>query len=234
MKIRVKGLRYVKASELRTDGNWKLHPATQRFGLTASLAEIGFCDPIIARETEQGLFIIDGHMRAEQCGDQVVPVVVLDVDEREAAKLKVALDGLGLLSEADRDQLDGLLGQIESETAAFRSTLQNVADRIRSLLSDEELLGGDAHELSDSEAKALGIDKQVEKAKGDAVIKKMAALAEDTYDIVCIVCKRRSQLREVADRLGIELDSRDESSRIGVLRGIRAERFLEAWDGRKT
>ena len=62
-KDRIKELRRVPASELIPNlKNWRTHPQAQRDALRGVLAEIGFVDALIARETpkhnpeEMGLF----------------------------------------------------------------------------------------------------------------------------------------------------------------------------------
>ncbi|KKK79102.1 hypothetical protein LCGC14_2836880, partial [marine sediment metagenome] len=61
---RVRELRRVPASELLANPrNWRRHPGAQVAALRGVLAEIGFADAMIARETPEGLELIDGHLR---------------------------------------------------------------------------------------------------------------------------------------------------------------------------
>jgi hypothetical protein len=88
IRDRIKELRRVKASDLLPNPrNWRKHPKAQADALRGVLAEIGFADALLARETDRGLMLIDGHLRAETAPDQDVPVLVLDVDAAEADKL---------------------------------------------------------------------------------------------------------------------------------------------------
>ena len=48
------------------------------------------------------LMLIDGHLRAETTPDQLVPVLVLDVDENESNKLLATLDPLAAMAETDK------------------------------------------------------------------------------------------------------------------------------------
>ena len=78
MKIRdrIKSFRRVKASELLPNPrNWRRHPEGQREALRGLLAEIGFAGAALARETDHGLMLIDGHLRAELAPDAKVPVL---------------------------------------------------------------------------------------------------------------------------------------------------------------
>ena len=61
IRDRIKELRRVPASELMPNPkNWRLHPASQENALRSVLADIGFADVAIARETADGLMLIDG------------------------------------------------------------------------------------------------------------------------------------------------------------------------------
>ena len=82
---RIVGLERVKAGTLKPDErNWRKHPQHQRELLRTSLEEVGYADAVIARQTEDGLVLIDGHLRAGIDEDQVVPVLVTDLTEDEA------------------------------------------------------------------------------------------------------------------------------------------------------
>lgn len=85
---RIRELRRVPAGELQADPrNWRRHPENQKRALRGVLAEIGYADALIAREDQEGgLILIDGHLRAETTPDQMVPVLVTDLTEQEAAK----------------------------------------------------------------------------------------------------------------------------------------------------
>lgn len=55
IKDRIKELRRVKASELLPcPRNWRAHPPEQADALRGVLAEIGWADAVLARETKDG------------------------------------------------------------------------------------------------------------------------------------------------------------------------------------
>ncbi|MGA2031683.1 MAG: ParB N-terminal domain-containing protein [Thermoguttaceae bacterium] len=136
MKIRdrIKELRRVKASELRPHPhNWRVHPENQRDALRGVLAEVGYADALLARELPDGtLQLIDGHLRAETTPDMEVPVLVLDVDEHEAAKLLALHDPLAGMAEADNGVLADLLAEVDTQSTALRCLLDQ-------MLADAEL-----------------------------------------------------------------------------------------------
>lgn len=117
IKNRIKELRYVKAKELLPNSkNWRKHPDRQRKALQSVLEDIGYADALVARETPEGkLILIDGHLRAETTPGQEVPVLVLDVTEKEADKILATLDPLSGMAETDEMLLQSLLNDIESD-----------------------------------------------------------------------------------------------------------------------
>jgi hypothetical protein len=130
VRDRIRELRRVRAADLLPNPrNWRLHPASQRAALEGVLSEIGFADALLARELSDGrLELVDGHLRAETAPDQLVPVLVLDVDEAEANKILLTLDPLSAMAEASREQLDALLAEVETGSAAVESMLAELAE----------------------------------------------------------------------------------------------------------
>lgn len=126
---RIKELRRVRAGDLLPNPkNWRVHPPHQADALRGLLAEVGLADALLARELPDGsLQLIDGHLRAETCGDQAVPVLILDVDEQEADKLLASLDPVAGLAEADHQRVAELLGSVKTENDALQSLLDQLA-----------------------------------------------------------------------------------------------------------
>jgi len=130
MKIRdrILDLRRVPARDLRPDPrNWRTHPKAQKEALQGLLSEIGYADALLARETPDGLVLIDGHLRAETTPDSEVPVLVLDVDEREAGKLLASLDPLAAMAGADDDRLAEILRSVETSSDAVQAMFDRLA-----------------------------------------------------------------------------------------------------------
>ena len=135
MKDRVKELRRVPASELRANPkNWRRHPPAQEAALRGILDEIGFADALIARETEDGLELIDGHLRRDVMGDQEVPVLILDVTEEEADKLLLTLDPLAAMAHADMDNLLALASLTQFESPAVFEMLEALINGERDVM----------------------------------------------------------------------------------------------------
>jgi len=126
---RVKELRRVPASELKPNPrNWRTHPTMQQDALRGVLAEVGFADAVLARELPDGsLELIDGHLRAETAGDAVVPVLVVDLDDQQAAKVLLTHDPLAAMAGVDPESLASLLAEAHTEHPAVGKLLDSLA-----------------------------------------------------------------------------------------------------------
>jgi hypothetical protein len=131
IRDRVRELRRVRASELRpSPKNWRVHGTAQREALQGLLAEVGYADALLARELPDGsLELIDGHLRAQTTPDTLVPVLVLDVTEAEAAKLLASLDPLAGMAEPDPEKLDALLREVDTGSPALQEMLADLAEK---------------------------------------------------------------------------------------------------------
>jgi hypothetical protein len=128
IRDRVIELRRVRAGDLLPHpGNWRRHPPAQRAALAGILDEVGYAGAVLARETPDGLMLIDGHLRAETTPDQAIPVLVLDVSADEAAKLLATMDPLAAMAEADSAALDALLRDVDTSSAALQTMLADLA-----------------------------------------------------------------------------------------------------------
>ncbi|MCH7719015.1 MAG: DNA modification methylase, partial [Chloroflexi bacterium] len=144
IRDRVKELRRVRAGDLIPNPkNWRRHPERQRAALEGVLADIGYADVLLARETPDGLMLIDGHLRAETTPDIEVPVIILDVDEAEADKLLATLDPLAGLAEQDDGMLADLLRTLETPSEALQGLLDELG-KSTGLMEPEALTDPDA------------------------------------------------------------------------------------------
>ena len=130
IRNRIKELRRVRAADLIPNmKNWRQHPQRQREALKGILAEIGYADALIARETDDGdLVLVDGHLRAETTPDQMVPVLVLDVTEPEADKLLLSMDPLSAMADVDPVALKELIEKSDAACEALKEMHRDMAD----------------------------------------------------------------------------------------------------------
>ena len=125
---RIKELRRVPANELRPNPkNWRTHSKDQENALRSVLAEVGFAGAVLARELDDGsLMLIDGHLRAETSGAEMVPVLVLDVNEAEADILLATFDPIGAMATTDKEKVGELLDSIETNNEAVFNILNGL------------------------------------------------------------------------------------------------------------
>lgn len=128
IKDRIKSFKRVKAGDLLPNPkNWRKHPETQANALRGILAEVGWADAVLARETDSGLMLIDGHLRAEVAPDEKIPVLVLDLDEAESDLVLATHDPLTGLAEADRERLEELLHGLNTSSPDLQAMLADLA-----------------------------------------------------------------------------------------------------------
>src|SRR5262249_51027925 len=95
---------------------------------------------LLAYEDKNGrLVLIDGHLRASTTPECLVPVLVLDIDEKEAEKLLATFDPLAAMAELDTVAWTSLIDGIEFEVPEFGEFLEALNPRtIHSGLTDED------------------------------------------------------------------------------------------------
>lgn len=132
IRNRVVEVRHMKPVDLKGhDGNFRLHPAFQRKALKGSLTEVGISDVLKAYHSERNggaLTLVDGHLRREDYGQVTWPVVILDIDDREADKLLLYFDAITALAELDADKLDAQTRKVDTADAALMELAAKMRD----------------------------------------------------------------------------------------------------------
>jgi len=196
IRDRIKELRRVKASQLRPHPkNWRTHPTAQQNVLRGVLAEIGYAGALLARELPDGsLELIDGHLRAETTPDAEVPVLVLDLDEQEAAKLLALHDPLAGMAEANDAALAELLAQVETESDAVQALL------------DQVLREPDAADSPNLPSPASGEGQGVRASENGTVplnANETSVVIPESFQVV-VECRDEAQQQAVYERLTTE------------------------------
>lgn len=141
MKIRdrIKELRRVPAATLKPHPlNWRTHPQGQRDLLEGMLAEVGYADALLARELPDGtLELIDGHLRAETTPEAEVPVLVVDLNDEETAKLLALHDSIATLADTDADNWNELIASFETDQQSIAEFLQKQTAELNSVAPAE-------------------------------------------------------------------------------------------------
>ena len=136
---RIKTFKRVKVADLIDNPkNWRKHPDAQRNALGGLLESVGWADAVLARETKDGLMLIDGHLRKELAADSKVPVLVLDVTEDEADLILATHDPLTSMAETDQALLDELVQGLEIDNDETQKMLNELAsDPVIEVVEDE-------------------------------------------------------------------------------------------------
>jgi hypothetical protein len=108
--------------------NWRVHPQAQRDAMRGALNEVGWVQRVVVNRRTG--YLLDGHERvwqALQNGDAPVPYVEVDLDEAEEAYVLATLDPIGAMAQADKEQLDALLREVDTGSAALQEMLAGLA-----------------------------------------------------------------------------------------------------------
>jgi len=198
LRDRIKGLRRICASELLPHpANWRTHPESQASALSAAFAEIGFAGAILCRELSGGkMQIIDGHLRAKQAGSQKVPVLVLDVTEREARKLLATLDPIGAMAGFSAEPLKQLLLDAQLESPALQALHASLAE-------SKPIDFGDPPPSVEKNLRELVDVAATRRRENEAI-----ATKHDTENYLAIVFASREAKEALLKSLGLPSDER--------------------------
>lgn len=169
VRDRVKELRRVRAGDLRANPkNYRTHPAAQRNALRGILASVGYADALLARELPDGaLELLDGHLRAEETPDTVVPVLVVDLDDSEADLVLSTHDPLAALAGTDQQRLASLLKGLRVADDGLSSLLGKLAED-NGLLLQADAFVPPPDEPADDAGPGTGIVSLKEDARFDS------------------------------------------------------------------
>ena len=186
MKIRDRVIdqRKVPANTLRpSPHNWRTHPVHQRDALRGVFAEIGFAGAELVRELPDGsLELIDGHLRAEEMGDQPVAVIVTDLTADEAKKLLLVYDPIGELADADKDRLRELLRTVELESPALLQMCEELAAKHFDP-PDEESVGEKAEPAIKEQYHVLIVAKDGRPLTEAQQVELLESLSDQSYEV---------------------------------------------------
>jgi len=139
IRDRIKEFRRIPASELLYNPkNYRKHPEKQLAALRGVLNEIGFAGAELARETPDGIMLIDGAARKQIMGNQVVPVLITDLSEEEADLLLVVHDPIGAMAVTDAKQLEELLRDVSTSDEDLSQMISEMAEAAGIIPEDDE------------------------------------------------------------------------------------------------
>jgi ParB-like chromosome segregation protein Spo0J len=85
-------------------------------GLKASLKVFGIVEPVVANKRNK--HIVGGHMRVEawfSMGNDTIPVVWVDLDDKQEKKLNVLLNSQAISGKYDQDKLAEILTEFSAD-----------------------------------------------------------------------------------------------------------------------
>ena len=108
--------------------NFRIHPAPQQSALAGSLDGLGWIQEVIVNRTTGHM--IDGHLRvalALRSGAASVPVAYVELSEAEEAQALLSLDPIAAMAATDKDNMDALLREIQTDDERVSEFLAELA-----------------------------------------------------------------------------------------------------------
>ena len=109
--------------------NWRIHPLHQQDALKGVLEEVGWVQQVIVNKRTGNL--IDGHLRCQLAareGNDTIPVVYVDLSEDEEALILSTLDPIAGMAATDKEKLDDLFRQFNSDNENVQKLLSEIAE----------------------------------------------------------------------------------------------------------
>ncbi len=127
-RIRIVAYRLMPVSEILDNPKaWRKHPEKQRNALRAALDHVGLVKPLIFNERTNRL--VDGAARldlARRDGQEMLPVIIVDLSEEEEALVLATLDPLSELAEVDTEALQRLLQEVSFDDVTLMELLTEI------------------------------------------------------------------------------------------------------------
>ena len=110
--------------------NWRIHPMNQQNALKGVLEEVGWVQQVIINKRTGNL--IDGHLRCQLAtreGNTTIPVTYVDLSEDEEALVLSTLDPIAGMAATDKEKLDDLFRQFNSDNENVQKLIGEIADK---------------------------------------------------------------------------------------------------------
>jgi hypothetical protein len=196
-------LEYRTPKELAENpSNWRSHPESQTKALAGVIAETGWAGAVLYNERTKRL--IDGHARKQLptnlLVDGKIPVLIGNWTEEQEKKILVTLDPLVAMAEANKDALEKLLHEIDTESDGVQAMLNELTLQI----ADEVFA-----EPSATPESVVENIKEIEQIKmqrreGNS----NTASKNDTERYLIIVYSTRETREQAVEKLGLPVDER--------------------------
>lgn len=132
LKNRIVGDGMVSVSKLVANpANWRTHPAEQEAAVEDLLKEVGWVQNVIVNKRTGNL--VDGHLRvqiARKRNEDKIPVVYVDLTQREEDLVLASLDPLAALAKIDEGKLAEILKRSDPQGESLRALLADMGEEI--------------------------------------------------------------------------------------------------------
>lgn len=123
-------IKLVPAHELLANPmNARRHPARQREALRGSLDSLGWVAPVFVGKSG---YLLDGHARVEEAltkdENTLIPVIEVDLEAHEESLFLASFDYITYLAEYDRDSLESLLQDVQTDDSRLQAMLGEMAE----------------------------------------------------------------------------------------------------------
>lgn len=151
---RIVGYKQAPANELLANPmNARSHPPRQREALRGSLDTLGWVSPILVNARTN--MLIDGHARVEEMltkdENALIPVIEVDITEDEEKLFLASFDWITQLADYDRDRLDDLLHEVQTDDTRLQAMLSEMAERTGVIFADDNSWGDAFEGIPDSD-----------------------------------------------------------------------------------
>lgn len=123
--------------------NWRIHPKFQQEALRGVINDVGYIKSVTVNKRSGR--VIDGHLRvtlALRDSIPTIPVEYVDLTEEEEAEALLTLDPIAALAGSDKDNLEALLSQVNTDNSAVMELLNRTSGKIE-ILGEMDVVGKD-------------------------------------------------------------------------------------------
>ncbi len=237
IRNRIIEVREIRAGELLPNPkNWRKHPKAQRDAMKGIWEEIGNAAPVIARQTAEGVQLLDGHLRASIDPDQMLTVAITDLDDEEADKFLPTYDTITMMAEPDTSALMALIDDAQFGNDAINAMLEAVVNGEYTVLQPF----GDPPPTTTTEQDEANVEQALDEAEADGYVpfsKRGQIWKLGEHRLMCGDSGEESDVAVLLDEGHVEAIVTDPPYGINVTKQIlgtgKKDFFRGEWDDKK-
>jgi DNA modification methylase len=181
--------------------NARKHPEKQRQAVKGSLDTLGWVSPVIINANSG--YLVDGHERLWQAlsqGDEtIVPYIEIELSPEEEAQFLLTFDYITYLAEYDRDMVQSLMSEMNSDNEAIQKLVADMAQEQGILLDDGIVIDAEpqidlAHELQVKWQTARGQVWEIPSKTGNFLHRVMCGDSTSADDVAKLMGGKRADM----------------------------------------